>query len=237
MSRLLQTLAELGLVSQDETSGKYRLGMGLAELAGVALAGLDIRDVAQPHLRRLNVATRETINLAVWDGDEAVIIDHVAGLEPIKALGWIGRRHPGHCTSVGKVLLAFLDSSASATLPSWSLAAYTQRTITDRDRLTAELAEIRRRGFGLNCGEFQEGLNAVAAPIWDHRGEGRAALGLAGPAYRLTDQRLLELSGQVLSTATAISRDLGGRAENAPWLARRGTRPNVEHGRAIDADA
>jgi DNA-binding IclR family transcriptional regulator len=225
VSRLLRTMEELGLISRVEPGGRYRLGMGLAELAGVALAGLDIRDVAQPHLRRLSAATRETINLAIWDRDRAVIIEHVAGLEPIKALGWVGRHHPGHCTSVGKVFLAFLDRSAREAVLARPLAAYTRQTITDPDRLRAELDEIRRRGFGINRAELQEGLNAVAAPVRDHRGQVAAALGLAGPAYRLTEERLLELSEQVVAAAAAISRDLGAGLAGTSWQARRGQRP------------
>jgi IclR family transcriptional regulator, KDG regulon repressor len=219
VSRLLQTLDELGLVARLEPDGRYRLGMGLAELAGVALAGLDIRDIAQPHLRRLSAATRETVNLATWDRGEAVTIEHLPGLEPIKALGWVGRRHPGYCTSVGKILLAFLDPPARAAALRGPLVAYTQRTIVDRDALWAELEQIRRHGFGFTRGEYQEGLSAVAAPIWDHRGQVTAALGLAGPAYRLTDERLYDLSEQVVEAATAISVDLGARRDDL--LARR----------------
>jgi DNA-binding IclR family transcriptional regulator len=210
VSRLLQTMLELGLVAVDGTTHRFRLGMGLVELAGVALAGLNLRDAALPHIRRLSAATRETINLCVWDRDEAVTIEHVPGLEPIKALGWVGRRYPSYCTSVGKVLLAFADEATQAAVLAGPLVAYTARTIVDPHRLAAELRAIRRRGYGLNRAEFQEGLSGVAAPIWDHAGTVRAALGLAGPAYRLTDRRLRELSAPVMEVAAAISRDLGG---------------------------
>jgi DNA-binding IclR family transcriptional regulator len=217
VSRLLQTLHELGLVAWHQPTGQYRLGLRLAELAGVALAGLDTRDVAQVHLRRLNLTTRETINFAIWDTDAAVIIDHYPGLEPIKALGWVGRRHPGHCTSVGKVLLAFLDEPDRAAYLSRAVRAYTENTVTDPDQLWAELAEVRRTGLGSNRGEFQEGLSAVAAPVRDHLGRVQAAVGVAGPAYRLTEARLAELAAQVQETALAISRDLGAPSNIAPW--------------------
>ncbi len=216
VSRLVQTLAELGLVAADERTGRYRLGLRLAELAGVALAGVDVREVAVPHLRRLNLVTRETINFAIWDDDSAVIVEHLPGLNPIKALGWVGRRHPGHCTSVGKVFLAFLDERARATVLSRSLAAYTQHTLTDLSQLMDHLDDVRRRGFAVNRGEFQDGLNGVAAPVWDHRGVIRAALGVAGPAYRLTDARIDELSQQVVDAAAAISRELGARGDFPP---------------------
>jgi DNA-binding IclR family transcriptional regulator len=217
VSRLLQTLAELGLVARHQPTGQYRLGLRLAELAGVALAGLDARDVAQVHLRRLNLVTRETINFAIWDADAAVIVEHHPGLEPIKALGWVGRRHPGHCTSVGKVLLAFLDEPERTRYLSGAARAYTPNTVTDPDLLRSELATVRQTGLAFNRGEFQEGLNAVAAPVWDHRRQIQAAVGIAGPAYRLTEDRLAELAARAQEAALAISRELGAPTDSPPW--------------------
>jgi DNA-binding IclR family transcriptional regulator len=217
VSRLLHTLQELGFVAWHEPTGQYRLGLRLAELAGVALAGLNLRDVAQVHLRRLNLITRETINFAVWDTDAAVIIDHYPGLEPIKALGWVGRRHPGHCTSVGKVLLAFRNDADRGAHASDAVKAYTSRTVTDPERLHVEMEEVRRTGIGINRGEFQDGLNALAAPVWNHEGRVQAAVGLAGPAYRLTDSHIAELTPRVQETALAISRDLGAPSHLARW--------------------
>jgi DNA-binding IclR family transcriptional regulator len=118
---------------------------------------------------------------------------------------------------VGKVLLAFLDEPDRAAYLSRAVRAYTSSTVTDPDRLRAELAGVLRTGLGLNRGEFQDGLNAVAAPVWDHRGHVQAAVGVAGPAYRLTEARLAELGAQVQETALAISRDLGAPLDIAPW--------------------
>jgi DNA-binding IclR family transcriptional regulator len=200
--------------------------MGLAELAGIALAGLDIRDVAQPDLRRLGGITRETINLAIWDRGEAITVGHLPGVEPIKALGWVGQRVPSYCTSVGKVLLAYLDEPSRAAVLDQQLTVYTARTIVDRARLVAELDAIRASGFGFNQAEYQEGLSAVAAPIWDHTGEVRAAVGVSGPAFRLTEERLRELCPSLREGATTISRKLGGRADVSPWRDRRRPAPS-----------
>ncbi len=217
VSRLLQTLEELGLVARQPATGQYRLGLRLAELAGVALAGLDTLDIARAHLRRLNLTTRETINFAIWDADAAVVVEHYPGLEPIKALGWVGRRHPGHCTSIGKVLLAFLPHPARTAILHGQLQAYTSETVTDLNRLDAELDMVRQTGLGINRGEFQDSLHGVAAPVWDHRGQVQAAVGLAGPGYRLTESRMLELAEQVRLTALAISADLGAARDRTPW--------------------
>jgi len=212
VSRLLQTLAEARLVQQDPETGKYRLGLGLTELASIALVGLDMRQVARPHMQRLNELTRETVSLSIWDHDAAVMVEHLAALQPVMALGWVGLRNPGHATSPSKVFLAFLEPVLTAHVLTGPFPRYTSRTITDRDQVLADLAEVRRRGFAINEGEYQEGLNAVAAPVRDRNGDVCAALNVSAPAFRLSGAQLLELSSEVIAVAAAISRDLGAPA-------------------------
>lgn len=216
VSRLLQTLAEARLVQQDRETGKYRLGLGLTELASIALVGLDLRQVARPHMQRLNELTRETVGLSIWDHDAAVMVEHLAALQPVMALGWVGQRNPGHATSPCKVFLAFLDQALTADVLGAPFPRYTARTVTDRDRVMAELEEVRRRGFAINEGEYQEGLNAVAAPVRDRNGEVCAALNVSAPAFRLNGDQLLALSSEVVAVATAISRDLGAPTMRPP---------------------
>ena len=71
---------------------RYRLGLGLTELASIALAGLDLRHIARPHMQRLNELTRETVSLSIWDHDAAVMVEHLPALQPVMALGWVGLR-------------------------------------------------------------------------------------------------------------------------------------------------
>src|SRR5213593_2799218 len=108
-SRLASTLADRGLIERDPLSDKYRLGFGLIRLAGAAMAGLDLVSTARPILEDLADRTRETVNLGVLSGDGVVYIDQITGTRSIVAVSWVGRRTPLHCTSNGKVLLAWLD--------------------------------------------------------------------------------------------------------------------------------
>ena len=75
VSRMLATLQHEGLVEQNPESGKYRLGLGLISLAGVALGRLNARAAAQPYLTELVEATQETVNVTVLDGRECVNIE------------------------------------------------------------------------------------------------------------------------------------------------------------------
>jgi DNA-binding IclR family transcriptional regulator len=212
VSRTLQTLAEVGFVAKDEQAGRYRLGMAIVRLAQVALDGLDLRRTGQPFIEDIGSQTSETSHLAVWSEDTATIIGHVPGTNPIRAPGAVGERMPAHCTSVGKVLLAFQPQPVIDRILAGGLARYTAATITDPKRLNAELQEIRSTGLGYNYGEFRMDAVAVAAPVWDHQGRLAAAVSASGPAYRLEGPRMAEATEVVRLAAERLSASLGATA-------------------------
>ena len=116
-------------------------------------------------LDELAEATRETVNLGVLSGESVVYVDQVTGTRAIVTVSWVGQRTPLHCTSNGKVLLAYATDGERDRLLSAPLTRLTPRTITDVRKLRAQLAEIRARGYAQTMEELEEGLNAVAAPV------------------------------------------------------------------------
>jgi DNA-binding IclR family transcriptional regulator len=202
-SRLLATLERGGMVER-EPGGPYRLGLHLVALADRVLAGLDVRDLARPQLRALVEQTGETATLSVPGGGEAVTVDFLAGESSVVSMARLGRPSIGHATAVGKVMLAFADADPGV------LTAYTERTITDPQRLAAELAAVRERGWAEAEGEREPDLNALAAPVFSRGGELAAIVGLQGPAARFTAARRAEVLPRLLEAAAALSRALGG---------------------------
>jgi DNA-binding IclR family transcriptional regulator len=211
-SRLLATLEKRGLVEQDDETGKYRLGLVVIRLAERAERTLDLRGLALPELERLARVTHETVGLGVIDGDQLLTVAQVDGPNLIAVGDWTGRATPLHCVASGKVLMAALAEREVVRIVKRGLARYTERTIVDLDPLLEELARIRRRGYATAIGEYELGLNAVAAPVHDARGQVIAAVDIWGPTFRLTPRRIPELAAQVRETAAAISVRLGGTA-------------------------
>jgi IclR family acetate operon transcriptional repressor len=211
-SRLLATLQRRGLVEQDEESGKYRLGLLVIRLAEQAERTLDLRRLATPELERLARATRETTGVGVLAGDALMTVVQVDGPNLIAMGDWTGRTSPLHCTAAGKVLLAAFAEREVLRLARSGLAAHTDRTLTALEPLLEELARVRRRGYATAIGEYEIGLNAVAAPIHDARGQVIAAAEIWGPAFRLTPRRIPELAAQVREAAAAITARVGGPA-------------------------
>lgn len=216
-SRLVATLAERGLVERDPSSEKYRLGFGLIRLAGAAMAGLDLVRTAHPIVEDLADRTRETVNLGVLSGGAVVYVDQVSGTRSIVSVSWVGRRTPLHCTSNGKVLLAAMSDAERERVLSAPLERATRRTIVDVGALVGELREIRLRGYAQTIEEFEEGLNAVAAPVRQADGQVIAALSVSGPAFRMRPVDLPRIARLTVEAANAVSRRLG----------------HVERGRAI----
>lgn len=120
-----------------------------------------------------------------------------------------GQRLPVFCTATGKGFLAFLSKETVEQILKSGLPKYTEYTKTKRSAIFDELEVIRERGFAISQQEYEEGVNAVAAPILDGKEYPVAAMAIVGPAFRLPQERLVELGKAVRVTADAIARDLG----------------------------
>jgi IclR family transcriptional regulator, acetate operon repressor len=208
-SRLVATLAGHGLVERNPATDKYRLGFGLVHLAGSAVAGMDLVREARPVLEDLAERTLETVNLAVLDGSEVLNIDQITAPRSVVSVSWVGKRTPFHCTSNGKVLLAFLDDRDRDRLLGPMLEPCTRNSITDPIKLRAHLVDIRARGYAQTVEELEEGLNAVGAPIRRADGVVVAAVSVAGPAFRLRPGELPRIARMTVDAAGAISRRMG----------------------------
>lgn len=206
VSRLLATLVEAGYVEHLPDSGRYRLGSRLLQLGTIVLERLDVRRIASPHLHALVAATGETATLSVAGERDAVTVDFVQSPAMVQSVAHVGRPSVAHATATGKVLLAF----GKRTLPRGPMRAYTEQTITDRNRLARELESVRERGYATNLKEREEDLNAIAAPVRGSRGELAAILGVQGPASRFGTAQMEAAVRPLLQHASQLSAQLGG---------------------------
>jgi DNA-binding IclR family transcriptional regulator len=210
--RLLNTLAEEHLLEQNPTTGAYRLGLTMYELGARVSAGMDIHQAATPMLDQLRNVTQETIQVAVLDGREVVYIERRESPQALRIFSRVGHRNWAHCTSTGKVLLAFLpDAQLEDLLAGWRPAKRTPYTITDLDKLRTEVLAVRARGWAENVNESEMGAASVAAPIRNATGEVVAAVSIVGPVMRLDGESLRRFARPAVDAGNAISRRLGWR--------------------------
>ena len=114
-----------------------------------------------------------------------------------------------HCTSNGKVLLAWAEEIDRDRVLEGPLETFTPHTVVDPDALRAELVSVRTRGYAQAVEEFEDGLNAVAAPVRQADGRVIAALGVSGPAFRMHAVDIPRLGALTAEAAGAVSRQLG----------------------------
>ncbi len=204
--RILNDLVLARMVDRTEP-GSYQLGMRLLELGNLVKARLNVRDAAAGPMRELHRLTGETINLSVRQGDEIVYVERAvserSGMQVVRA---IGGRAPLHLTSTGKLFLANDDLRAVRSYSMRTgLAGHTKNSITELQRLEAELDEVRRKGYARDNEELELGVRCIAAGIYDDAGQIVAGLSISAPADRANDGWLSALN----DTAKAISAALG----------------------------
>ncbi len=201
--RLLSTLEMRGFVAKDPETGSYRLG--LKHVAPVG-AGPEVREV----LESLASRSGETGNLGALVGREVLYVDRADSPQALRWQLGVGSRVPTHCSALGKAILASLPPAELSRHLGRQLKARTPNTITSRAALLAELATVRRRGYALDDEEFMEGVRCVAVPVQATSGhQVRAALSLAGPAFRFTRRVAVEQVGALKEAAATVARVLG----------------------------
>lgn len=214
--RLVSALESRGMVEQVAERGKYRLGYGVLRLAGVASARLDVIRLSRPFAEQLASDLGETVNLTVLWQHQALYVDQVASTNSaLQMHNWVGQHIPVHCTANGKALVSWLPRSAQLEAVGPEPKRFTACTITEFTQLETQFAAIRERGWADAVEELEEGLAAVAAPIWDRNAEVCAALSLSGPAFRLNGNRLNSAGEAVYAAALKVSQRLGYNFEVA----------------------
>jgi DNA-binding IclR family transcriptional regulator len=224
-SRLAATLGAAGYLEAAGAPGRYRLGTKLLGLAALVADGDALPRIAVPILERIVQRTGETGHVAVLDGTESVTVAVVDGWQSVRMHSRVGKRSPAHATAIGKALLSGLpDDEVRARYGDRALERRTPRTIRSAGSLLEHLAEARAEGWAADAEELETGLRCVAAPVTDHTGAVVAAVGLSGPAGRLTPAVTARLGRDLRATAAEISAALGtpsGRAAPPPVAAGR----------------
>lgn len=205
--RLLLSLERNGLICRDE-AGAYKAGELFQHFAWRSGREADIAQVAKPYLAHLCELTRETINLGITRRGVVEQIAQVDGAYLLGATNWVGRPVPLHASALGKVLLAF----GACKLAPGRLERCSERTITSRSDLAAELVEVRRRGYAIADEELEPGLVAIAAPVFKADDLAAAAVSVSGPNARITPRTRGDYAAACAAAAMALSKALGHRS-------------------------
>jgi DNA-binding IclR family transcriptional regulator len=214
--RLLATLERRRFVQRDPATGVYRLGIRMLQMAYLTLEHNDLRRLAAPFLQELLREHRETVDLCMLDGAEVVFLDVLESPQRVKLAAAIGQRLPIHATASGKSMLAFLPDEPVQRILKAGLPRHTEHTICSPAAFIEDLMLVRHRGYALDEQELEVGINAVAAPIFDQKGDPTAAVAIAGPAYRLFRERMIEIAPSLIAVTGRISAEVALAARPRP---------------------
>lgn len=208
--RMMTTLKELGILSQNPETRAYALGGKVLAWAGVYTATLDVRNRALPILEELYRKTSETISLYVLEGNERVCVERFESPHNVRIVARIGLRLPLHAGSAGKVFLAYLpEQRREEIIQSAPLVPFTSKTIVDPDLLRNEIHKIRQQGYAVSNGEWILEAAGVATPVFDQTGEIAAAVTISGPAQRFDEEHVQRYIDMLLCVTQKISLEMG----------------------------
>lgn len=219
--RHLSTLKEMGIVEQDQSTDRYRLGWRVFQLGEAAGSQFDLRLRAEPYLARLRDELRETAVLAVpLNGRPMVIlnVDNVYARITISVKP--GNRPLPHCSALGRVTLAFAPVAAQEEVLSGELAPETPQSMVDPQQIRQRLALVRERFYEVSDGEVMVGINTVAVPIFRDGDVLAGAVAIIGSVQNIPNPPLRKQVDTLHACAAELSAQLHSDAYTR-WQFRR----------------
>ena len=216
---LVKTLVTLGYVRQLKDSKRYRIGRPLFALAAGALDEVEMTSLATPILDALSHETGEGTQFAVRSGDAALVLARTSGPGAFQLNDRVGGIRPAYCTAIGKVMLAALaPEQLERFLSRAELKANTPKSIVSAEELRREIESVRRAGMAIDDGEFDSELRCVALPVRDFSGQIIGAIGVSGPAWRMSHEILQKHARTVRAAAARLSAEFGYTGAERPRL-------------------
>jgi IclR family transcriptional regulator, KDG regulon repressor len=207
--RHLRTLVAAGYASQDEDSDRYSVGSRLVALAQVASLDSALIRIAKPIMTRVRDRLGHTVLLDKITPQSVEIIESLPGTGMVQMSVLRNHPLPLHSSVVGKLALAFAEEGSRPPLDRGALAALTPETITDPETLDGEIERVRQQGWAAAPEEFTLGVNALGAPIFNHRGQCVGSIALLDSVQFLTRRPTREQVAMVVEAAADISAILG----------------------------
>lgn len=205
--RLINSL-EAGEMVVKAGEQVYVLGSAIKRLAQAVPQGFDLVSLARPTLDLLAIELQLSVKLSVLDQGSALVVLSAVAPTAYTVSTQVGRRFPLHAGAASKVLAAYLESATLAMALPAQLERHTEQTITSKSKLKSELLAVRNAGYASDRGEFANGVEAIAAPVFGPGGHCVAALSVPFFMDEAQGKREAILAG-VRAAAVAVSARLG----------------------------
>lgn len=215
--RMLRVLESTGYVEQLAESKEYRLTLKLFELGSKVASRTTLRDVAAVEVERLAQQSGLATNVSLLAGSDVLYLAQVKTEELLAVNLTPGSRAPATCTAMGKAMLAVEFRQLTSIVGPGPYPRRTEYSITTREELAAELAEVQRVGYAVDRQELNLGVFCVAAPILGVRQTQPAAVSVSAYRPQMDAAEEERLGNLVIAAATRISDRVGGLGNLISW--------------------
>ncbi|SPA39602.1 putative transcriptional regulator, IclR family [Cupriavidus taiwanensis] len=213
--RALLTLQALGYIGAN--GRRFVLLPKVLSLGAAFLSSMNLRDIVQPFLQEVAERFRDSVSLAILDGDSVVYLAHVPSQRRIAFRASVGYRLPVHCTSLGLALLAHAPKAQqNKVLDQAPFQKFTPKTLSDADALRAALARTLEQGYAVQDGQLELNVLSIAVPVRDPQQRVIAAINCSTETERTSPDELVATRLPALREAAAM---IEAAIRRAPTLA------------------
>src|SRR3954465_10238008 len=212
ISRLTYTLTKLGYLTPVPRFEKYQLAPSAMALGYAALANLGVRHLSEPYREELMRETGGAVAVGGRDPDSMIYFGQSRnGLRGVQLD--VGSRVPIATTAMGRAYLWALPDNDRAALLRELRDHYGGRWSRMRDGIERSGEMVARHGFTISAGEWQDDVHAVGVALKLNDGTGPYAFNCGAPAFRFTEDRLVnDIGPRLVAMVRNIEAALGGVA-------------------------
>lgn len=206
LHRMLQQLHDAGMIQRDGDGRHYSTGVRLRRFAEKLLLNSTLQGARSNVLRALVSEVGESGNITSCAGNEVLYLDRVETPAPLRFYLHPGSRVPLHCSASGKLFLVQMTAAQRKRLlvPS-SLEKYTEKTLTTREAVEAELQRVASEGYALDVEEFLPGLTCIAVLVPAAQGRSNLAVAIQAPSMRFYGERIMSCLPALRQAAQALA--------------------------------
>lgn len=207
--RMLKSLEEMEFLEKG-ADAKYRLGLLFLTYGSLVANRIDLRKVAYPIMEALHEDVEQAVNLIIRQEDEAMYIEKIDTKQKVRLYTAVGRKSPLYAGACSRVIFSFLSKhEREEYLDNTVLHQFASGTITDKNQLLASVKKAHEDGYTISYSELEDHTTAIAAPIFNHKGNVIGGLSIAGIEANYTEDNITTYAQKVIKAANNISTNLG----------------------------
>lgn len=209
----LVSFSRIGLIEQDQTTGHYEIGALAMELGLISLRRLSAVRIATPQIAALASEINHTVSLAVWGTQGPTVVRLEEPSQPVHIVMRVGSIMALLETATGRAFTAFLSPKIVSAALENGLdhrgIGYDPNRGPKSQKTADALAAVRRHGMARAVGDPLPGVNAFAAPVFDHAGHVALVITVMGPTAIFDSRWTSPIAEALRRCATEVSKRLG----------------------------